>query len=186
VRVFAADPDRPTPSEAYDLVYAFQQRIHIARRCFSVTANLAVRREVFEAVGPFGGLEVSEDLDWGQRAATLGHRTYFAPEIVVRHPARRDMAALWAQWDRHTSHFYQTRAATAVGRLKWALLIPVVAASPLTEIPKILTSDKVSGPRVRWQVFRGVVGLRFHRARHMLEAMQGGRARTASGEWNRG
>ena len=186
VRVFAADPGRPTPAEAYDLIYAFRQRTHIARRRFSVTANLAVRREVFAAVGPFGGLEVSEDLDWGQRAAALGHATRFAPEMVVRHPARRDMAALRAQWDRHTSHFYATRAATARGRLKWALTIPVMAASPLAEIPRILASDKVAGPRARWQVFRGLAGLRLHRARRMLEALQGGRARTASREWNRG
>jgi glycosyltransferase involved in cell wall biosynthesis len=186
VRVFAADPDRPSPAEAYDLLYAFQQRTHIARRRFSVTANLAVRREVFAAVGPFGGLEVSEDLDWGQRAAALGHATRFAPEIVVRHPARADMAALRAQWDRHTSHFYRVRAATRLGRLQWALTIPVMAASPLAEIPKILASDRIAGPWSRWQVFRGVAGLRLHRARRMLEAMQGGRARTASREWNRG
>ena len=186
VRVFAMNPSRPTSAEAYDLLYAFQQRAHIIRRRFAVTANLAVRRAVFEAVGPFGGLEVSEDLDWGQRAAALGHRTHYAPEAVVQHPARRDMTALWAQWDRHVSHFWQTRASTAGGRLKWALLIPVVAASPLAEIPKILASDKVAGPRARWLVFRGVAGLRLHRAQRMLEAMRGGQARTASRGWNRG
>jgi GT2 family glycosyltransferase len=185
VRVFAADPGRPTPAEAYDLLYAFQQRTHIARRRFSVTANLAVRSEVFAAVGPFGGLEVSEDLDWGQRAAALGHRTHYAPEVVVRHPARADMAALQAQWARHTSHFYQARAATAAGRLKWALTIPVMATSPLAEIPRILASPKLAGAPARWRAFRGLAALRLYRARAMAQAMQDARHRAGNARWNR-
>jgi len=186
VRVFAADPGRPTPAEAYDLLFGFQQRAHIAKRRFSVTANLAVRRAVLEAVGPFGGLEVSEDLDWGQRAAALGHRTHFAPEMVVRHPARADMTAIRAQWDRHTSHHWRVRGATARGRLQWALTIPVMAASPLAAIPKILASDRVASAGTRWQAFRVLGLIRLYRARRMLEAMRGGRARTASRSWNRG
>jgi GT2 family glycosyltransferase len=186
VRVFAADPPRPTPAEAHDMVFAFQQRAHIARRRFSVTANLAVRREVFAAVGPFGGLEVAEDLDWGQRAAALGHPTRFAPEMVVRHPARPDMAALRAQWDRHVSHHWRTRTRTARGRLQWALSIPMMAASPLAGIPTILASDRLAGPRARWLAFRGLARLRLYRAGRMLAAMRGGGARTASRGWNRG
>lgn len=186
MRVFAADPGRPSAAEAYDMLFGFQQRAHIAKRRFSVTANLAMRREVFAAVGPFGGLEVSEDLDWGQRAAALGHRTHFAPEIVVRHPARADMTALRAQWDRHTSHHWRVRGTTARGRLQWALTIPAMAASPLAAIPKILASDRVASPRARWKAFRVLGSVRLYRARRMLEAMRGGRARTASGEWNRG
>ena len=42
---------------------------------------------------PFAGLDTSEDLDWGQRAAALGFPTVFAEEALVRHPARRSMAA---------------------------------------------------------------------------------------------
>jgi hypothetical protein len=61
-----------------------------------------------------------------------------------------------------------------------------MAASPLAAIPKILASDRVASPRTRWKAFRVLGSVRLYRAWRMLEAMRGGRARTASGEWNRG
>src|SRR5690349_19590197 len=88
VRVFPAVPGDPRPAEAYEAVYAFRQRLYIERQGFSVTANMAVRRTVFEAVGGFGGIAVAEDNDWGQRAGRMGFRTVWAPEVRVRHPAR--------------------------------------------------------------------------------------------------
>lgn len=91
VRVFAATPERPNLAEAFDLVYGFRQELTIARHGFSATANLAVRREVFAAVGGFAGLSVSEDMEWGRRAKRAGFPTRFVPQAVVAHPARRSM-----------------------------------------------------------------------------------------------
>ena len=74
-------------------MYGFDQRDYIERQGFSVTANMAARRELFDIVGPFAGIEVAEDMDWGQRAAALGHVTRYDPAVVVSHPARRSMAS---------------------------------------------------------------------------------------------
>ena len=52
MRIFAVDPGRPNLAEAFDLVYGIRQEWTIARHGFAATANLAARREVFEAVGP--------------------------------------------------------------------------------------------------------------------------------------
>ena len=65
------------------MLYAYRQELYITRQDFSVTANLVVRREVFDAVGPFAGLEVAEDVDWGRRATRAGHRIVYAPEVRV-------------------------------------------------------------------------------------------------------
>ena len=185
IRIFAADPARPTVAEAYECVYAFPQADYIARQGFSVSANLATRRSVFEAVGPFAGIEIAEDTDWGQRAARLGHVTVYAPEVVVYHPARRTMAELYAKWDRNVSHHYQAFARGLPGKAKWLVKAGALAVSPLLNIPRIATSDRLTGARSRWRAFRGLASLRLYRARKMLSVMLRPGTRTASTQWNR-
>ena len=168
VRIFAADPARPNLAEAFDLVYGIRQEWTIARHGFAATANLAVRREVFDAVGGFAGLSISEDMEWGMRAKAKGFPTRFAPGAVVRHPARRSMADLRRQWDRHVSHHWSMQPKTARGRAEWALRAAAMAASPVAEIPRMLGSDRLQGPRQRLDAFTGARGMRLYRARRML------------------
>lgn len=181
VRVFPERPEDVTPAEAFQMVYAFRQELYITRQGFSVTANLAVRREIFAAVGPFAGLDMSEDVDWGRRATGAGHRIAYAPEVCVLHPARHGMAELRATWDRHMTHFYRL-ARGPLGRIRWVATIPVMALSPLAGIPAILLARDL-GPRNRWRAFRGLVAIRLYRAVRMATMLKGdpdGAAR-----WNR-
>ena len=72
VEIFPETPGDITPAEAFQMLYAYRQELYITRQNFSVTANIVIRREVFAAVGPFAGLEVAEDVDWGRRATRRG------------------------------------------------------------------------------------------------------------------
>lgn len=184
IRITISEPGRPSMAEAFEMIYAFRQRSNITRHRFSATANLAVRREVFEAVGPFAGLEMSEDLDWGQRGAEMGLATRYLPAALVFHPARRTMADLRAQWDRHVSHFYRQRAEDG-GRLRWAMTIPLMAASPLAELPTVLTTRKVPDLRSRALAFLGLVRIRLFRARRMTQVLIDDAARGGNTAWNR-
>lgn len=95
VELFPQDPGRPTAAELYEALHAFPQHTYVAALSFSVTANLLVRREVFEMVGEFDStLASSGDREWGQRAHSAGVRPVFAEEVRVRHPSRRTLAAL--------------------------------------------------------------------------------------------
>ena len=181
VQIFPERPEDITPAEAFQMVYAFRQENYINRQGFSVTANLAVRRAVFAAVGPFAGLELSEDKDWGHRATRAGHRIAYAPEARVLHPARRSMAELRGLWDRHMTHFYRL-ARGPLGRIRWVATIPVMALSPLAGIPAILRARGL-GPRGRWRAFQGLVAIRLYRAGRMA-AMLGG-APDGAARWNR-
>lgn len=185
VRIFVNKPGRPSSAEAFELLYAFRQEQQIARMCFSATACLAVRRPVLDAVGPFAGIDTVEDLDWGQRAAALGHVTRYAPEVVVHHPARQSMAELQAQWNRHTSHHYRLRVRGPGGRAKWALTAVAMAASPLAEVRHILASDKIASAHERWMAIRGLTRIRLYRARRMLKTLIDTDVRSASTRWNR-
>lgn len=185
IQVTVASPGHPTGAEAFELLYGFRQSMQIRRHSFSATANLAVRRRIFEEVGPFGGIDISEDLDWGQRAAAMGHRTVFAKDAVVRHPARHDMRALHWQWSRHVRHFYRHAHGRPLGRLRWLLTIPAVALSPLAEIPLVFSSGKLSGAGQRWRAFQALVNVRLYRAGQMLEALTSGDRGAQPAHWNR-
>jgi GT2 family glycosyltransferase len=186
VRLYAETPGRPNVAEAFDLVYGIRQEWTIRRHGFAATANLAVRRPVFEAVGGFAGLSISEDMEWGMRAKARGFATRFAPEAVMRHPARRSMAELRRQWDRHVSHHWSMQPKTARGRAAWAARAAALAASPLGEIPLILRTDRLDGPRQRLDALQGVVRLRLYRARRMLAELLDTRGQERSARWNRG
>jgi GT2 family glycosyltransferase len=185
VEIFAEDPGRPNRAEAFDLVYGIRQEWTIARHGFAATANLAVRREVFDAVGGFAGLHVSEDMEWGMRAKAKGFATRFAPRAVVRHPARRSMAELRRQWDRHVSHHWSMQPKTARGRAEWALRAAAMAASPAAEIPRVLGNGRLEGPRQRLAALAAVTAMRLYRARRMLAELADPAARQRSARWNR-
>jgi len=185
VTIFALDPAQPNLAEAFDLVYGIRQEWTIARHGFAATANLAMRRKVFEAVGPFAGLSISEDMEWGMRAKAKGFPTRFAPAAVVRHPARRSMADLHRQWDRHVSHHWSMQSKTVRGRAEWALRAGLLAGSPVAEIPRILSSDRLQGPRQRLTAFRALAAMRLYRGRRMLAELADPAGRERSGLWNR-
>ena len=185
VTIFALDPDRPNLAEAFDLVYGIRQEWTIARHGFAATANLAMRRTVFEAVGPFAGLSISEDMEWGMRARAKGFPTRFAPAAVVRHPARRSMADLRRQWDRHVSHHWSMQPKTVRGRAEWTLRAGLLAGSPVAEIARILTSDRLHGPGQRLTAFRAMAAMRLYRSRRMLAELADPASRQRSTRWNR-
>ncbi len=85
----------PTPTELFELLNAFPQERYVARHGFGVTANLFVRREVFERVGPFAEELLSGgDREFGERARAAGARIAYCVDAVVRHPARVNIAEL--------------------------------------------------------------------------------------------
>ncbi len=96
VRIALADPARPTMTEAYESLYAYRMDRYIAGKVFR-NRNLVVRRNVLLDVGPFAGIGVAEDRDWGHRATAKGYRIRFVPEMRVYHPARQDIAELCAK-----------------------------------------------------------------------------------------
>lgn len=99
VDVGVSDPKRPTPTEAFERIFAFNNARYIREERFSVTANMFTTRAVFDHVGGFRP-GVSEDRDWGQRAAAMGYAWVYEPAARLEHPARRDWKELERKWRR--------------------------------------------------------------------------------------
>ena len=186
VRVAPADPARPTVIEAYEAVFGYQVERYIRRMGFTVTCNLAMRPAVLAAVGPFGGLAIAEDRDWGHRATALGHPIRYDPAMVVFHPARSSFAQLAKKWDRHMGHDFAEARARPGGRLRFAAKTLAMAPSVLAETPRILMSDRIAGPRARALALAGLVRIRAYRAGRMAWLLAGGDPGRLSGAWNRG
>lgn len=81
-------------AEIYDRAMWLQQDLNAAKG-WGVTANLIARRAAFDLVGLFrDDMFSGGDKDWNMRAAEKGSRIVYAPEAVVRHPARATFAEL--------------------------------------------------------------------------------------------
>jgi GT2 family glycosyltransferase len=185
VRIAQADPARPTLLEAYESVYAYRMDRYIREQGFTGTGNLAMRRAVFDAVGPFGGIGIAEDIDWGKRASRIGYPPVYVPDMRVYHPARKTFSELQQKWDRHISHFYSEIREKPLGWLRWVAQSCAVAMSPAYEIFAILRSDRVTGARARWLAIRGMTRVRLYRSRRMLSLALGADPARLSGAWNR-
>ncbi|WP_245243158.1 glycosyltransferase [Pararhodobacter sp. SW119] len=186
VRIARANPARVSMIEAYESVYAYRMDRYIAEQGFTGTGNLAVRRRVLDAVGPFGGLDVAEDRDWGQRATRAGHALRYVPEMRVYHPARQSFAELALKWDRHIAHDFEAAHLRPGGRLRFVLKTAAMGLSPLVELPRVLRSDRLSGPRARALAWVGLWRIRLYRMRVMARLLVTGDAEALTGRWNRG
>lgn len=143
VTVFDETPAPRSGAEAFETVFAFDNRGYIEKEGFSVTANLLTRRDIFEAVGGFrDGL--SEDLDWCHRARAAGYRIVHAPDLQVSHPSRSDWPALERKWRRITRESFGVNGNGPRARLKWALRALAMLPSIAAHAPRILRDARLA------------------------------------------
>lgn len=185
VRIGCENLAHPTWLEAYESIFAYRMKEYIAREGFTGTGNLAVRRTTFEAVGPFGGIEIAEDLEWGKRALRLGRRTRYCQTMVAFHPARKNFSEIAGKWQRHIAHDLEATRRQPGWRARWLAKAVAVALSPAFEVLRISQSDRVSGVRSRLLAFGGVVLIRLYRARVMCGATFAEDSSSMARRWNR-
>jgi GT2 family glycosyltransferase len=185
VRVGYVDPSAPTALEAYENIYAYRNRQYIEHEGYSGTGNLATFPSVMADVGPFAGIHVPEDWDWGQRAGTKGYRIAYVSDMIIYHPARTTFEELTRKWDRHIAHAYERNPPTGIASLRWLARAVALAVSPLAELPRVATSPRISGLRARGLALACLTRIRLWRARRMVQVLLRGEGRSISGAWNR-
>ena len=144
VEVLVGDPERMTPVEAFERVFAFNMEHYLTHKGFVGSGNLFCRREVFEAVGGFGS-GVSEDVDWSHRAAAKHFRIGYAHKATVGHPARRSWDELRRKWSRINAETYGLAMRRKNAGLSWLMKALLLPASALAHTPKILMSKRLKG-----------------------------------------
>ncbi|UZE48044.1 glycosyltransferase [Rhodopseudomonas sp. P2A-2r] len=176
------DPSQPiTGIEAYESIFAYRFKLYIEQHGYCGTGNLAVRRTEFDEVGPFAGLCVAEDMQWGQRASARGFKFNYVSDMIVYHPARRTLEELRLKWDRQICHYFNMAEGTPAWRWRWALRALLILISPFRDFPKVLLTSRIQGFPARLKGCAILCAIRVHRARRMLQMLFGDRAIV----WNR-
>ena len=172
ITVFDETPPPRNGAQAFEAVFAFDNRGYIEQQAFSVTANLLTRRDVFVDVGPFRH-GVSEDLDWCHRARQKGYRLAYADALRVGHPSRSDWPALRRKWARVTAELFLVNGTTPVARLRWLAKALTMPISILIHAPKVIQHPALRGPRERIAGLGTLARLRLLRASWMLRQVMG-------------
>lgn len=172
VIVTVAEPSRPTPSEAYEAVFAYDFQKYVEHDRFSGTGNLFVPRAIFARVGGFRA-GVAEDMEWCWRANALGYRLGYAKDAIVQAAARRDWAELKRKHDRMERENLLLYRERPGWRRRWLVHAALVAASPLGHWIRVLRSPLLVGPRAKLAGILGLLMIRFYRAYRMLCLLPG-------------
>ena len=185
IGILMDDSERPTSIEAYESIFSYRTSLYVERHDYAATGNMAVRRDVFNRVGPFGGISTMEDREWGQRAVAIGHRIAFLPQARVLTPSCKSFAELARRWDRHVAHEFDTVLDGRQPMVTWLLRSVVVAVSPLGEIPGLIVSRRIAGVRAKLAALVCLARVRLRRARKMLMIARRGHAALLVANWNR-
>jgi GT2 family glycosyltransferase len=142
VTVLIEDPAEPTPTEAFETVFAFNFKHYIEKKGFTGSGNLFVPRAIFNEVGGFS-VGVSEDVEWSGRARRQGYRIGYCESAVVAHPARRTWDELKAKWLRVNSETYGLLSQRSTGRLNWLVRTWATPLSAIAHTPRVLRNPRL-------------------------------------------
>jgi glycosyltransferase involved in cell wall biosynthesis len=160
-----------TALEAYESVFAYRFKLYIEQHGFSGTGNLVVRHSDFDEIGAFRGIEIAEDVDWGQRARAAGFTFCYVPEMIVYHPARKTLRELFVKWNRHIQHAVSEGDNNAAWRAHWVFRASAVLISPLVDWTKVIASDRIHGVTARIKAIFVLVAIRAYRAYKMISLL---------------
>lgn len=173
ISVFDETPPPRNGAQAFEAVFAFDNKAYVQEKGFSVTANLLTRRDVFNATGPFvAGL--SEDLDWCRRATAQGFTLAYDERLSVSHPSRGTWTDLKRKWRRLTQESFGVNGTGPKARLRWALRAMAMPISILAHAPRVLLSRELRGSKERILALVTLTRLRILRAGWMIKQAFGG------------
>lgn len=164
-----------TGPDAFEAVFAFDNRAYVERKGFTGSGNLFCRRAVFDAVGGFR-VGVSEDVDWSHRARASGYTLGYCDEAVVSHPTRSAWPDLTAKWRRIERESYGLRRLRGRGALSWLARAALLPASGIAHAPRVWRSPRLTGGRERWLALGTLTRLRLWRAAEAVRIVAEDRA----------
>jgi glycosyltransferase involved in cell wall biosynthesis len=166
----ARNPLRPTPVEAWEVVFGFDFERYILVEGYTGSGNMWVWRKIFDAVGGFRA-GVAEDMDWSFRARAAGFRLGYEPAVVVSHFARSDWPELLKRWRRVLAEHYLLTREKPFGMLRWAARTGGMPLSIAPHSLKVLRSDRLLSARDKLSSLAVLVAHRLWRTYYMARLM---------------
>lgn len=92
---FPLDKDNLSAVELWEMFHNYHSEDCVKLLHFGLTANLFVKRSVFDKVGLFNPeLKSAGDYEWGNRVYSSGLNIYYDKSVIVMHPAKRSLSHL--------------------------------------------------------------------------------------------
>ncbi|VAV95019.1 hypothetical protein MNBD_ALPHA04-832, partial [hydrothermal vent metagenome] len=156
-------PDQQmTGPEAFEMIFAFNNKNYIEQKGFTGSGNLFCPREIFESVGSFRAA-VSEDVDWSRRARARGFEISYEHGAGVGHPARTTWEELVGKWRRVNRESYLLMRAKPWGWLRWIGLTWLLPASIIVHSAKVFSSPKLDRFEDRINALKTLIAIRIWR-----------------------
>jgi glycosyltransferase involved in cell wall biosynthesis len=184
VRIDFADPRNATGIEAFEAVFSFRQKMYIKRMGFSGAGNLAMHRQLFDKVGPFGPIGTAEDRSWGQKATSMGSPPRYLSKMIVFHPARASLTDVESRWGRIIAHDFNKHVESGKPLILWNLRAFAVMGSAFVHAPVLLLSSRVPTMAARLRGLAVLFQTRRYRFMKMRRIAREGHLDTAM-QWNR-
>lgn len=157
------DHDRPLHAvEAFEAVFAFDNRNYIEQKGFTGAGNMFCSRAVFDATGPFR-VGMSEDLEWSHRARGAGFTLGYNEVAAVGHPARENWEQLLRKWARINRETFALGRPTLSHRLRFLARGWLMPLSIVAHAPRIFRTPALASQRDRWAALKGLAGIRLWR-----------------------
>ena len=170
VEIVPRDPARPTPVEAWEMVFGFNFEHYILVQGYTGSGNMWVWRSVFEAVGGFRN-GVAEDMEWSFRARSAGFRLGYARDAVVGHPARAAWSELVARWRRVLREHFALACQGRFGRLRWTAKTAAMPISIGPHLLKVLRSRRLRSTRSKLAAGIVLIAHRLWRTVYMAQLL---------------
>lgn len=133
-------------SELLDVASHMDNERSIVRHSCAVTANLFVRREVFDSVGFFNrAVKSGGDIEFTQRASSNGFLIVFCADSIIKHPTRKFTEKIKKSY-RVGKGLLQVELKRPAGFMK-KLEMVILHLIPLTNPAKILRAMKLHSNR---------------------------------------
>jgi glycosyltransferase involved in cell wall biosynthesis len=137
---FTFKDSEPNIWEYFDSAGKLNQKSYVENAGFGATANLFVRKDMFNNYGLFlSELESGGDYEFGRRLTEAGEKLFYSQEALVRHPARstfrekHNKSKRIARGQKHLSEM----GLLAHGELGWRQLIPTGKISSNSKINRL-------------------------------------------------
>lgn len=130
--------ERPNLWEHLDAARKLNQKEYVEQVGFGATANLFVRRHLFEEFGGFvDELYSGGDYEFGRRLSRNGRRITYAERAIVYHPARDTFRAVMKKSIRiaRGQKRLEELGLLEHGRITWRRLLPTFYYPPLENSP---------------------------------------------------
>lgn len=146
----------------YEHYFSFNQEKNVLEKRQSVTANLIGKRSIFQEIGLFReDLLSGGDFEWTRRASQKGYKIGFGENVIVSHPARKNLKQLVKKRKRTVGgmYFMNFKDFSSLQRLQYTL-VTLRPRLTIFSYPDIGLKQKLQLFFATWYVeFIGVVEL---------------------------